>query len=125
MFPAGDRMAEERRARERFRIECPVSIVSSDFETDMSDTKGKLVDIGSNGARFLTQEPLEVGSHVVMELDLPSPRRGFNRIRFEGTVMRSQLRHEVAVVFAESGKFLRSEAEESEPAGGGTAQDEE
>lgn len=118
-------MAEERRAQERFRIECPVFVVTPDFESDMLAIKGKLLDIGSRGARFLVYESLEVGSRVVMELELPSPRRGFNRIRFEGTVMRSELHHEVAVVFEESGKFLRSELEELSQSGDGESADED
>jgi PilZ domain len=105
-------MTEDRRARERFRIECPVAVQSQEFKGHMPAIRGKLVDIASNGARLLIGESLEVGSHVVLEVELPSPRRGLNRIRFEGTVLRSQSQHEVAVTFPESGRFLRLDVDE-------------
>lgn len=104
-------MTEDRRARERFRIECPVVVQTQDFETHMPAIRGKLLDIASNGARVLIGESLEPGSHVVLDVELPSSRPGFNRVRFEGTVLRSQSQHEVAVTFQESGKFLRPDLE--------------
>ena len=110
-------MAEDRRARERFRIECPVVVQTQDFNTHMPAIRGKLLDIASNGARLLVGEPLEAGSQVVLEVELPSSRPGFNRIRFEGTVLRSQSQHEVAVTFQESGKFLRPDLEEFDQPG--------
>jgi PilZ domain len=119
-------MIEERRTQERFRIDCPVFVASQDLDKDMVAIKGKLLDIGSRGARFLVYESLEVGSRVVMELELPSPRRGFNRIRFEGTVMRSQLHNEITVTFVETGEFLRTELEELGQSGDGeSAQEQE
>jgi|SRR5215472_6769866 len=105
-------MTEDRRARERFRIECPVVVQTQDFNTNMPEIKGKLLDIASSGARLLVGESIETGSHVVLDIELPSSRPGFNRIRFEGTVLRSQSQHEVAVTFQESGKFLRPDLEE-------------
>jgi len=108
----GELMTKDRRARERFRIECPAVVQTQDFNTHMPAIRGKLLDIASNGARLLIGESLEAGSHVVLEVELPSSRPGFNRVRFEGTVLRSQSQHEVAVTFQESGKFLRSDLEE-------------
>jgi PilZ domain len=109
---AGELMMEDRRGRERFRIGCPVVVQTQDFNTHMPAIRGKLLDIASNGARLLVGESLEAGSHVVLDVELPSSRPGFNRIRFEGTVLRSESQHEVAVTFQESGKFLRPDLEE-------------
>jgi len=99
--------AEERRAQGRFQIECPVFVSRAGVEAAMEELKGRLLDIGSRGARLIVCEALEVGSEVVIQLELPSPRRGLTRIRFQGTVLRSQSQHEVAVSFPESGTFLR------------------
>jgi hypothetical protein len=104
-------MTEDRRARERYRIECPVLVRTQEFETPMPTIKGKLLDIAASGARLLVGESIEAGSHVVLEVELPSPRRGFNTIRFEGTVLRSQSQHEVAVTFPDAGRFLRPDLE--------------
>jgi hypothetical protein len=104
-------MTEERRARERYRIECPVLVRTEEFEPQMPAIKGKLLDIAASGARLLVGESIQAGSHVVLEVELPSPRRGLNRIRFEGTVLRSQSQHEVAVIFPDAGKFLRPDLE--------------
>ncbi len=110
--PISQATAEERRAQERFRIECPVTVTPRDPEVSMKGMKGRLLDIGSHGARLLMCDSLEVGSQVELELELPSPRRGATRIRFECTVSRSESQHEVAVNFRESGKFLRQELED-------------
>lgn len=118
-------MAGERRAQERFRIECPVLVSRRELDAAMSAIKGRLLDIGSRGARLIVRESLEVGSQVVVELELPSPRRGLTRIRFQGTVLRSQSQHEVAVSFPDSGTFLRSGIEGLDPANPGVVEDDE
>jgi len=108
-------MTEDRRARGRYRIECPVVVHTQDFDAQMSVTKGKLVDIGSNGARVLVDESICAGSRVVIEIELPSSRRASNKVRFEGTVLRSQSQHEVAVTFPESGRFLQPDLGVTDP----------
>lgn len=118
-------MAAERRAQERFRIECPVLVSRREPDPAMDAVKAQLLDIGSRGARLVVGAPLEVGTQVVIELELPSPRRGLTRIRFQGTVLRSQSRHEVAVSFPESGTFLRSGMETVDHANREEADDDE
>lgn len=91
----------------------------------MEGVKGRLLDIGSHGARLIVCEELEVGSEVVIQLELPSPRRGLTRIRFQGTILRSQPQHEVAVSFPESGTFLRGGLEGLDPSNTGEADEDE
>ncbi|HEV2424125.1 MAG TPA: hypothetical protein VGZ29_04775 [Terriglobia bacterium] len=91
----------------------------------MDVIKGQLLDVGSRGARLLVRESLEVGAEVVIELELLSPRRGLTRIRFQGTVLRSQSQHEVAVSFPEPGTFLRSGLEGVEQAKHGVTEEDE
>jgi len=105
-------MTKDQRGQERFRIECPVVVQSQNIDVQTADIRGILIDIASHGARFVSTESLPAGSHVVLEVELPSPRRGSNRIRFEGTVLRSQLQYEVAVAFPDSGRFLRPDLED-------------
>lgn len=118
-------MAEERRAQGRFRIECPVVVSPRELDAAMDAIKGQLLDIGSRGARLVVGESLEVGTQVVIELELPSPRQGLTRIRFQGTVLRSQPQHEVAVSFPESGIFLRSGLEGLDQSNQGAADDDD
>jgi hypothetical protein len=101
-------MTKDQRGRERFRIECPVVVQSQSIDVQMAGIGGILIDIASNGARFVVAESLPAGSHVVLEVELPSPRRGSNRIRFEGTVLRSQLQYEVAVAFPDSSRLRKN-----------------
>jgi hypothetical protein len=107
MTPVSKLMTKDQRGRERFRIECPVVGQSPSIDLQMATIRGILIDMASNGARLVVTESLPTGSHVVLEARLPSPRRGSNRIRFEGTVLRLQLHYEVAVAFPDSGRFLR------------------
>ena len=103
--------SEQRRGATRFQMESIVTIKSQGRRGPEQVATGKLADIGAGGARLLMDQPLDVGTRVTVEVNLPSAREGVAKIRFEGTVVRSRSQHEVAVSFARPGRFLRRRLE--------------
>ena len=77
--------------------------------------QGRLIDISAHGARFLIGRSLAVGSRIEIEVALPGGQKEVTRIRFQGSVLRSEHCDEVAVCFPEPGRFLRSDSEEPIP----------
>jgi hypothetical protein len=88
-------------------MKCPVAVTAPLHNRKVAISKGTLCDISADGARFFSSGPFEVGSEIVIEVGFSSPRKGWSRIRFAGTVVRSETRREVAVRFSGSGRFLR------------------
>lgn len=100
-------------------MECPVVIIPSQQKrkSKIAISKATLRDISADGARFFASQPFEVGSTIVIEVDFSSRRRGGSRIRFAGTVVRSETQHEVAVCFSRRGRFLRDAIDELQRGG--------
>lgn len=114
-------MLSDRRQSSRFHVECPVtvSIVSRGHRQQTA----KLRDIGERGARILMSEPLDVGTRLRLDVQLPGRKRGLATVCFEGAVTRVSRGAgcEVAVQFRSGGHFIRngngSSLEGSQPAG--------
>lgn len=72
---------------------------------------GELLDIGEGGARFHLAVPLPMGTHVILDVHLPTGSKQMTTMRFAGIVTRTQEKppYEVAVKFHRKGPILRDE----------------
>src|SRR6516162_2403130 len=102
----------ERRGEDRYRLGCVVVVTELEPGNVVEPTQGRLIDIGAHGARFSMARPLPVGARIVVEVAFPRSRNGTTTICFEGSVLRCEARHEIAVRFPEPGRFVRPDLED-------------
>ncbi len=91
----------------RFHIECPVT-VAIQARGKSSESQGTLQEIWVGGARFYLDQPLAVGTRLILYVHFPDPTKSVTTVRFEGIVMRAwyEVQHEMVIEFRGGGKFL-------------------
>lgn len=102
-------MPDDRRQRDRYAIDCPIKVLTPGRGKKRMIGRGWLHDISENGARFLLDQPVEVGRRISLEVAFQNPDGEVTAIRFPGTVKRvnAGASHEVAVSFSKGGSFVR------------------
>lgn len=105
-------MSDERRQKERYAIDCPIKVLTPGRGRKRMMGCGWLHDISENGARFLLDQPIEVGRRISLEVAFQNPDGEVTAIRFPGTVERvnAGASHEVAVSFSKGGSFVRQKS---------------
>lgn len=105
-------MSDERRQRERYTIDCPIKVLTPGRGKKKMIGRGWLYDISENGARFLLDQPIEVGRRISLEVAFQNPDGEVTAIRFPGTVKRvnAGASHEVAMSFSKGGSFVRQKS---------------
>lgn len=110
-------MTEERRKSTRYRIDCPVAVLTPGRGKKRTIGRGRLHDISEQGARFLLDHPLEVGARISVEVDFRNPGGQVTTIRFPGIVRRTsgESSLEVAVSFLKGESYIRGKRAEEKP----------
>jgi PilZ domain len=105
-------MSDERRQKERYAIDCPIEVLTPGRGRKRMIGRGWLHDISENGARFLLDQPIEVGRRISLEVAFQNPDGEVTAIRFPGTVKRvnAGASHEVAMSFSKGGSFVRQKS---------------
>ncbi|HET7211957.1 MAG TPA: PilZ domain-containing protein [Terriglobia bacterium] len=105
-------MSDDRRQRERYAIDCPIKVLTPGRGKKRMIGRGWLHDISENGARFLLDQPVEVGRRISLEVAFQNPDGEVTAIRFPGTVKRVNAgdSHEVAMSFSKGGSFIRQKS---------------
>src|SRR5215467_6208874 len=96
-------MADNRRGGKRFAIRCPITLEVRRRGRPRLLRKGVLLDIGDGGASVSLEEPVSVGTRVLLTVHLASEEQKIAAVmRFEATVVRNgqqQLLNPTAVQF--------------------------
>lgn len=102
-------MAEERRERKRYKIDCPVTVLTPGRGRKRTIGRGWLYDISDKGARFVVEQPLHTGDRISLEVHFLNPDGEVTNIRYPATVKRVSPgpAHETAVTFSRGGSFVR------------------
>ncbi|TAM79857.1 MAG: PilZ domain-containing protein [Acidobacteria bacterium] len=102
-------MSKERRQRARFKIDCPVTVLTPGRGKKRLIGCGSLYDISEKGARFFLDGSLEAGHRVSLEVDFRHPDGGVTTIRFRSLVLRvlPGESYEVAVSFLKGESYVR------------------
>ena len=112
-------MPEEKRQHERFKIDCPVIVLTPGRGRKRMVGRGWLYDINNSGARFLLDHPLGPGDRISLEVDFQNPDGEVTAIRFPGIVKRVSpgASYEIAVSFSKGGSFVRGKGSRSKSKG--------
>ena len=103
-------MPDERRRCLRYKIDCPITVLTPGRGRKRMIGQGWLYDISDKGARFFLDHPLDAGNRISLEVDFQHPDGEITTIRFPGIVNRVQSgeSYEIAVSFLKGGSFFRS-----------------
>lgn len=102
-------MTHEKRQRVRFKIDCPVTVVTPGRGRKRMLGRGWLYDISEKGARFFLDHILEEGRRVSLEVDFRNQQGRVTTIRFPSIIRRiapGDL-HEIAVRFLKGESYIR------------------
>lgn len=102
-------MTKEKRQRVRFKIDCPVTVLTPGRGRKRTLGRGWLYDISEKGARFFLDHPLEVGLRISLEVDFRNQDGQITGIRFPAIIRRlapGDL-HEIAVCFLKGESYIR------------------
>ncbi len=104
-------MSEERREHKRYRIDCPVTVLTPGRGRKRMIGRGWLHDINDKGARFVVEHPLQAGDRISLEVHFLNPDGEVTVIRFPAVVKRVSpgSSHETAVSFCRGGSFVQRE----------------
>lgn len=102
-------MIEERRQHARYKIECPVTVLTPGRGKKRTLGHGWLYDINDKGARFYLDRPLDAGQRISLEVDFRNPDGQVTTIRFPGIVGRVSPGdlHEIVVTFLKGESYIR------------------
>lgn len=102
-------MTDDRRKCTRYRIDCPVAVVTPGRGKKRVIGRGWLHDIGEQGARFFLNHTLESGTRISLEVDFRNPGGQVTTIRFPGIVRRVSggSPFEAAVSFLKGESYIR------------------
>lgn len=100
--------------RYRYRIDCPVSVLTPGRGKKRTIARGWLYDIGEGGARIHLDEPLSPHSRVTLDVHLPNPDSKITTIRFKSVVTGICYGppYELALCFLGRGGFIRGKVAE-------------
>ena len=102
-------MTHEKRQRARFKIDCPVTVLTAGRGKKRMLGRGWLYDISEKGARFFLDHTLEEGRRVSLEVDFRNQDGEVTGIRFPAIIQRiapGDL-HEIAVCFLKGESYIR------------------
>jgi PilZ domain len=102
-------MVEDRRRHKRFKIDCPVTVLTPGRGKKKMVGRGWLCDINDDGARFLLDQSLKADDRISVEIDFQNPDGEVTSIRFPGVVKRVKpgASYDIAVSFLKGGSFVR------------------
>lgn len=102
-------MIEERRQHARYKIECPVTVLTPGRGKKRILGHGWLYDINDKGARFYLDRPLDTGQRISLEVDFRNPDGQVTTIRFPAIVRRVSPGdlHEIVVTFLKGESYIR------------------
>lgn len=102
-------MTEERRKSTRYKIDCPVAVLTPGRGKKRIIGRGWLCDISERGARFFLNHAVEVGARISVEVDFRNPGGNVTAIRFPGIVRRVSegSPSEVAVSLLKGESYIR------------------
>ena len=102
-------MTEERRKHARYKMDCPVAVLTPGRGKKRTVGCGWLYDIGGKGARFFLDHTLEKGERVSLEVSFQNPDGEITTIRFPSVVNRvlSGDSNEIAVSFLKGESYIR------------------
>lgn len=100
---------KERRQRERFLLQFPVTVLTSGPGKKRVLGHGCLKDLSDRGARFELDRGLEIDAKVHLEIHFQNLEGAVTTIRFPGKVERvsAVTGYEVAVSFVRAGSIIR------------------
>lgn len=101
-------MIEDRRKRNRFKIKCPVRVLTPGRGKKKIIGRGTLYDINDKGARFTLDHALDEGKRMSLEVDFRNPDDQVTTIRFPAIVERVNrtTQHEIAVSFLKGESYF-------------------
>lgn len=101
-------MTEEKRQCARFKIDCPVRVLTPGRGKKRLIGRGSLYDINEKGARFFLDGSLEAGHRISLEVDFRHPDGDVTTIRFPSVVTRvlSGESYEIAVSFLKGESYV-------------------
>lgn len=101
-------MTGEKRQRVRFKINCPVRVLTPGRGKKRLIGSGSLYDINEKGARFFLDHSLEVGHRISLEVDFRHPDGTVTTIRFRSIVARvlPGESYEIAVSFLKGESYV-------------------
>jgi len=104
-------MSKERRERKRYRMDCPVTVLTPGRGKKRMIGRGWLHDINDKGARFVADNPLQAGDRITLEVHFLNSDGEVTDIRFPGIVKRAsgENSYEIAVSFLKGESFIRHE----------------
>ena len=102
-------MTEDRRQCARYKIDCPVTVLTPGRGKKRMLGRGWLYDINDKGARFFLDHTLEEGHRISLEVDFENHVGQVTTIRFPGIVRRVSAGdfYEVAVSFLKGESHIR------------------
>lgn len=102
-------MAQERRKRKRYKIDCPVTVLTPGRGKKRMIGCGRLDDISDNGVRFHMDHSLAAGDRISLDVHFLNLNGEVIDIRFRGIVRRVSrgASHEIAVSFLKGESYLR------------------
>jgi len=105
-------MHDERRRCLRFKIDCPVAVLTPGRGRKQVLGRGWLFDISDKGARFVLDHPLETGNRISLEVDFQHPDGEITTIRYPGIVNRVSAgnSYEIAVSFLKGQSYIRGKS---------------
>lgn len=102
-------MPDERRRNTRYKIDCPVKVLTPGRGRKRIIGRGWLYDISDKGARFFLDHALQTGNRISLEVDFRHPNGEITTIRYPGEVNRVSPGdwYEIAVSFLKGESYIR------------------
>lgn len=102
-------IVDERRQCLRFKIDCPVTVLTPGRGRKRVLGRGWLFDISDKGARFVVDQLLEIGARISLEVDFQHPDGEITTIRYPGIVkwVSEGDSYETAVFFLKGETYIR------------------
>lgn len=102
-------MTQERRKRKRYKIDCPVTVLTPGRGKKRTLGSGWLDDISDHGARFHLDHPLATGDRISLVVHFSVPSGEVTDIRFRAVVKRVShvASYDTAVSFLKGESYLR------------------
>jgi PilZ domain len=109
-------MPHERRGCLRYKIDCPITVLTPGRGKKRVIGCGWLFDISNKGARFILDHPLEVGARISLEVDFKHPDGEITTIRYPGVVNRVSEgdSYEIAAFFLKGESYIRGKGSKGE-----------
>ena len=112
-------MQHERRRRVRYKMDCPVTVLTPGRGKKRVIGRGWLYDVSDKGARFILDHSLKVGTRISLEVDFTHPDGEITTIRYPGVVNRvlEGDSYEIAVFFLKGESYIRGKGSKGKSKG--------